>query len=109
MLGVVDPWRKTFDDKPIYTILVPLDTAYEECKLWSQQEFSKTEFSNYLKINDIYLFKNVDDFKELKDEIKEEKKNRRKRNLSPERREQLSNQMKSIRQNKQKEEIAPSL
>ena len=101
MLGVVDPWRKTFDDKPIYTILVPLQTAYDECKLWSNQEFTLTEFINYLKINDIYLFKNIDGFKAVKEE---KEKTKGKRKLSEDHRKKLSERMKLVRQNIGKKE-----
>lgn len=94
MLGIVDPWRKTYDDKPVYTILVTLETAVDECKLWSGQDINRQEFINYLKLNDIYLFKNVDHFKAEKDEIKEKKA---KRQISDERRKQLSEQMKFVR------------
>ncbi len=96
LLGQVDPWRQTFDDKPIFTILVPLETAYEECKDWSKQEFSKTDFSNYLKLNDIYLFKNIENFVAAKEEKKEK---RGKRQLSEDHRKKLSERMKYVRQN----------
>jgi hypothetical protein len=97
MLGVVDPWRKTFEDKPILTILVTPDMAYEECKKWSNQEFSKQSFIDYLKINDIYLFKNIENFVEKKEEKKKEKS---KRILSPETKEKRRNQMIEINKSK---------
>jgi len=100
MLGQVDPWRKTLEDEPIFTLLVTVDYALEECKSWSNQDVSKQEFINYLKINDIYLFKNVDEFKaitEKKNTLRVEKK---KREISPELREKLRNNMIKNRQNR---------
>jgi hypothetical protein len=109
MLGVVDPWRKTMDDNPIFTLIVDLNTAYEECKNWSGQDISKTEFTNYLKINDIYLFKNIDEFKSVKDQ-KEVKSSstKTKKTISPERKEMLRLQMAEIN-NKKKTPFSKTL
>ena len=97
MLGQVDPWRKTLEDQPIFTLLVDLNTAIEECKLWSGQEISKQEFVNYLKINDIYLFKNIDEFKNLKEKkITEPTVFKVKKTMSKEQREILRNRMLKI-------------
>jgi len=94
MLGQVDPWRKTMEDEPIFTLLVNVDYALEECKSWSNQDISKQEFINYLKINDIYLFKNVDEFKTVKE--KKEPKQSTKKSMSQEQREILRNRMIKI-------------
>jgi len=104
MLGQVDPWRKTLEDKPIFTLLVDLNTAIEECKLWSGQEISKQEFVNYLKINDIYLFKNIDEFKEVKERKQTATTSpKTKKSISPERKELLRKQMIEINNKKQEE------
>jgi len=97
MLGQVDPWRKTLEDEPIYTLLLDLNTAYEECKRWSNQDISRQEFIDYLKINDIYLFKNVDEFKTVKEKKKpKESSVKTKKSMSQEQREILRNRMIKI-------------
>jgi hypothetical protein len=100
MVGQVDPWRRTDDGKPIYTILVPVETAIKECEEWSGQDISRSEFINYLKLNDILCFRNVEEFKKLKEELKEieEKPLKvRKRQISEEHREKLRNNAKKAR------------
>jgi hypothetical protein len=62
MLGQVDPWRRTDEGQPIYTLLVPVETALDECKEWSKQEITRKEFTDYLKQNDILLFNSVEEF-----------------------------------------------
>ena len=94
MLGQVDPWRKTLDDGPIFTLLVDLSTAIEECKLWSGQEIIRQEFINYLKINDIYCFKNANEFVAVKE--KKETATKSKKSMSQEQREILRNRMIKI-------------
>ena len=98
MLGQVDPWRKTLEDQPIYTLLVDINYALEECKRWSNQDIQRQEFVNYLKINDIYLFKNVDEFKNVKDKLTSEIKSttKTKRSMSLEQKETLRNRMLKI-------------
>lgn len=100
MVGQVDPWRKTDDGKPLYTILVPVDTAIKECEEWSGQELGRAEFINYLKLNDILCFRNVDEFKKLKEELKEQADEtplKPKRTLTEEHKEKLRNNLKKAR------------
>jgi hypothetical protein len=106
MVGQVDPWRRTDDGKPIYTILVTVDIAIKECEEWSNQDIGRTEFINYLKLNDILCFRNVDEFKKLKEELKEQIDETplklRKRQLSEEHKEKLRNNIKKARLNNPK-------
>jgi hypothetical protein len=107
MLGQIDPWRKTEDGKPIYTLLVTTDAALEECKQWSNQDISKKEFTDYLKLNDIYLFHNIDEFKKTKENlekgIKEEEiqLQPKKKPITEERRLFLQKQAEKMRLKKQ--------
>lgn len=97
MVGQVDPWRRTDEGKPLYTILVPLDVAIKECSEWSGQEIGRQEFINYLKLNDILCFKNINEFQKIKEELKEEQKEiqlKPKRTLSEEHKEKLRNSLK---------------
>jgi len=100
MLGQVDPWRKTMEDEPIFTLLVTVDYALAECKSWSNQDISRQEFIDYLKINDIYLFKNIDEFKAVKEKKETLKVEKKKRETSPELREKRRNNMLLNRQNR---------
>jgi|SRR6266853_2068136 len=100
MLGQVDPWRKTLEDQPIFALLVSVDYALEECKSWSNQDILKQEFINYLKINDIYLFKNIDEFKAVKNKKETLRVEKKKREISTELREKYRNNMIKIRQNR---------
>ena len=101
MLGQVDPWRKTMDDNPIFTLIVDLNTAYEECKNWSGQDINKQEFINYLKINDIYLFKNINELNSVKEQREATSiAKKKKREYTPEQLEKLRNNMLKNRKNR---------
>lgn len=104
MVGQVDPWRRTDDDKPLFTTLVSVDVAIAECSEWSGQDIDRTRFVNYLKLNDIIPFRNVDEFvalreqrEETRKQVKLEKKARRARKLiTDEQRKVLSERMAQI-------------
>jgi hypothetical protein len=102
MVGQVDPWRRTDDGKPLYVVLVPVDVALKECSEWSGQEITRTEFINYLKLNDILCFKNVNEFQKIKEDLKEQIDETplkpRKRQLSEEHKEKLRNNAKKARE-----------
>jgi CHASE3 domain sensor protein len=102
MIGPLDPWRRTDDDEPLYALLVSLETAINECKDWSNQDIVRKEFMDYLKINNIWAFKNVDEFVEVKKERKAEKIVKKKitRNFTPEQRKELSERMKLLNSQK---------
>jgi hypothetical protein len=105
LLGQVDPWRKTDDGKPIYTLLCSVETALDECKEWSGQEIGRTELVDYLKINDIYIFKNIEEFVHLKDKLHDDpqgKATSKKRNISEETKEKLRQRMKKLNVEKHK-------
>lgn len=70
MVGQVDPWRRTEEGKPMYALLVPFQNAYDECLLASKEKISKIEFSNQLKMNDILIFRNTDEFVRIKENLK---------------------------------------
>jgi hypothetical protein len=61
LLGQVDPWRRTHEGNRIYTLLTTIDDALEQVRKETKQDISRTEFINHLKINDIYLFQNLDE------------------------------------------------
>jgi hypothetical protein len=83
-------------------LLVSLETAINECKDWSNQDIVRKEFMDYLKINNIWAFKNVDEFVEVKKERKAEKIVKKKitRNFTPEQRKELSERMKLLNSQK---------
>jgi hypothetical protein len=64
-IGPLHPARKSDPAEPIDGLLVPLQTALDECLLWSGQDVTKHEFVKYLKANDIFLG-NIEDFAKLK-------------------------------------------
>lgn len=96
MIGQIDPWRRTDEGAPLYTILVPFDIAYDECvakcKELEFESFTKGEFRNYLKLNDIIVFNNVTEFG--KANLGRAKKPRKK--MSEERRKRLQEQVKEF-------------
>lgn len=57
----MDSWRRTLDGKRIYTPLTTIDDALKRCREASKQDISKNEFINHLKVNDIFLFNNLDE------------------------------------------------
>lgn len=108
MVGQVDPWRETDERKPIYTTLVPLETAMAECKEWSGQDFTRAAFIDHLKLNDVIVFNNVNHFAEVVEKRKAEEKidklakkaGAKRRSISPERKETLRQQMALIHASK---------
>lgn len=103
MVGQVDPWRTYDDGSKIYTLLVTTEIAMEECKLWSNQEFTRKAFIDYLKDNGVIVFKNTTEFSKYREESKEfltdgplKFKKGGKKKISDERREELRNRMISI-------------
>ena len=99
LVGEVDPWRRTDKNQPFYGLLVPLETAIEECQRWSGQEFTKKKFVNYLKLNDILILESATEFKEQIKRFKEQKKQEKKpkRQLTEERRKALQEHAEKIR------------
>lgn len=98
MVGQIDPWRSWEDGNKIYTLLVPVDTALEECLLWSNQEVSRKEFLSYLRNNGVIVLKDIAEFSKLKEVKADEessipKGKTHKRKISEERREQLRKQV----------------
>lgn len=104
MAGQIDPWRKTDKRKPMYTLLVSVEIAMEECKGWSRQEFSRHDFINYLKVNDIIVFNNIDEFvdwrKVREEQEVSERKPKLKRIVSEEEKIRRKEQMKQINEKK---------
>jgi hypothetical protein len=100
MVGQVDPWRRTDEGKPLYVVLVPVDVALKECSEWSNQEITRSEFINYLKLNDILCLRDINEFQKIKEEKKEIVEiplKLKKKDISLERREFLRNNMKNVR------------
>lgn len=109
MVGQVDPWRITDEGKKIYTLLVSIEDALKECKEWSNQEIDRRKFINYLKLNDILAFRDVNEFAKIKEEnekrTKEERPIKKKRIVSEETKKILSERMKLLNSKKQQFEI----
>jgi hypothetical protein len=55
----------TQGDNPIIGLLVAIDTALDECKLWSNQEITRSEFMDYLNKNRIFIG-DINKFQEAK-------------------------------------------
>lgn len=102
MIGQIDPWRADDNGKPIFALLVTVDVALAECIALSGQDMTRHEFLSYLKEQDVQVFKNVDEFANLKEgKVREVKaKKNFKRKVSEETREKLRNRMKSINSKK---------
>jgi len=107
MVGQIDPWRRTEDGKPFYCLLVPVDTAIAECSGWSNQEIHRTEFLNYLKLNDVLSVRNIDEFMKVKETIKNYRETEetplklKRKPISEERRKKLQEQAKKMNELKQ--------
>jgi hypothetical protein len=59
-------------------LMCSVDTAKDECELWSGQELPRRAFLAYLKDNDICIFNTIDDFvkeKELREKAESKKGN----------------------------------
>lgn len=97
-IGQIDPWRRTEDGRPILCLLTNVKDAIEECKNWSGEEISKQEFLRIMKEGDIFVFRNIEEFQKVKDELKDSRKQvdetalKFKRTVSEERKEKLRNQ-----------------
>lgn len=104
MIGQIDPWRVDIDGKPIYALLVPFDSALNECKEWSGQDLTRGELLQDMKENNIFVFRNVDEFGKIRDKLREEEKllkkeaKGHKKALSEERRKKLQEHAAKIRE-----------
>ena len=104
MVREIDPWRRDEEDKKFYCLLIPMDTALEECKGWSGQDITRTELTNHLKLNNIWIVRDTNEFQKKREEAvlerkkdREDKKIRAKRILSDEERKRRSEQMRLLR------------
>jgi hypothetical protein len=107
MAGIVDPWRKDEEDKPYFGLLVPFETAWEECKGWSGEDIGKVELTNYLKLNNIWIIRSPEEFVRQKEkleeerrQIKEERRSKNKRVISQETRNMLKERMEKLNKEK---------
>jgi hypothetical protein len=67
-IGQLHPVISSEDQRdPIIGLLVPVQSAIDECELWSGQELSRKEFVTYLKTNNIFLG-DADDLLKLKEQ-----------------------------------------
>lgn len=97
MIGPFHPWKK--DDGDVYkALLVPVENAQLECTGWSNQEMTRSEFLSYLKLQDVLVFGNVEDFVKWRKGEKKPSGKKFKRVISEERRIQLRNHAKSMRE-----------
>lgn len=97
MIGPVDPW-KLDDGSPAMALLVPVESALVECNAWGNQDMTRNDFLTYLKTNDVLVFKNIDDFVNWKkNKLKPSEKEKFKRTISEERKNQLRNHAKEMR------------
>lgn len=106
LVGQIDPWRVDDEDKPIFALLVSVEDAISECKNWSNQEIGRKTFLSHLKVNNVFVFKSSEEFKETRDKLREQEKEikkqvkKGKRNISDETREKLRNRMLSLHESK---------
>lgn len=97
MIGQVDPWKMD-DGTPAIALLVSVENALVECNGWANAEMTRNEFLSYLKANDVLVFSNIDEFVDWKkNKDKPSSKKKFKRNISDERRNQLRNHAKEMR------------
>lgn len=97
MVGQVDPWKMD-DGTPAIALLVSVESALAECIGWSNQDMTRSEFLAYLKANDVLVFSNIQDFVDWKkNKAKPSDRNKFKRNISEERKNQLRNHAKDMR------------
>jgi hypothetical protein len=67
-IGQLHPGIRSEDQRnPIIGLLVPVQSAIDECELWSGQELPRKEFVNYLKTNNVFLG-DADDLLRLKEQ-----------------------------------------
>ena len=95
MIGVFEPWKKDNGDYA-EALLVSVDTALLECNEWGKQDMSRSEFVTYLKNEDILVFSNIDEYSKWK-KNKDKPRKKFKRVISEERRNQLRNHAKEMR------------
>lgn len=113
MVGQIDPWRRTDDGNPIYALLVPTQIALDECNAFRKrvnpdsEELTRAQMLKHLKDDDVFVFRNVDEFVNLKNNLKDSKKQKivvdflkpkSKRTISPERKITLQKQAEKMRQ-----------
>jgi len=110
-IGQIDPWRRDDEGKPILSLLTKTQDAIDECKNWSNQDFTRQEFVKYLNTNGIYVFSNIAEFNKVKDVIHLEEalnnskssrncSTKKKREISPEHREKMRKQAKKMNEMK---------
>lgn len=96
-IGQIDPWRRHDNGDPILCLLVSVETALNECELWSNVDLGRTEFVKYLQSEGIFVFRSVDEFKKYKDEKIEVKLEPKKRNMSDDNRRRLQKHAEEMR------------
>jgi hypothetical protein len=110
LVGEIDPWRKDSEGNKFYAVLVPLEAALAECSEWSGQDIGRKEFISYLKLNNIQVFNNIDEFGKFKEKSdvdrkaikknEKEVKARHKRIISEETRKKRSERMRLLNASK---------
>jgi hypothetical protein len=74
-IGQVHPWNKNEqNNNPMMALLVPVQNAIDECNYWSGQDITREQFLTYMKNNNIYVFKNIDDFVKAREEYDKNRK-----------------------------------
>lgn len=99
-IGQIDPWRRHDNGDPVLCLLTSVEPALNECEGWSGQELKRGEFVRYLKANDIFVFRSVEEFAKYKEEKIEPKLEPKKRNISDEHRRNLQKQVQLMNEAK---------
>jgi hypothetical protein len=108
MVGQVYPWHKLDETEPVLALLVPISAAMAEYTGLTGQEITRNDFIKLLKANGVLVFNNIEEFVKYRaglaviERERKKTKNKTKRNLSEERRNQLKNQAISMRAKKGK-------
>ncbi len=97
-VGQIDPWRRHDNGDPVLCLITSVEISLEECKLWSNQDITRSEFVKYLQENNIFVFRAIEEFQKYKGKkIDETKLELRKKTISEERRKILQEQAKKMR------------
>lgn len=106
MIGQIDPWRVDDEGRPIIALLVPVESALLEYNEWAGTDLTRTAFVSALKDDDVFVFRNIDEFVKLKEQnrniektIKNNKKSF-KREVSEDQKKILRDRMKKINEAK---------
>jgi len=103
MVGQIYPWNKLDESDPVLALLVPVSSAIDEYKAETGLDITRHEFVTQLRKEGTLVFNNIEEFVKYRDNLKKLQRAVKavkpivKRNISEERRNQLKEQINSIR------------